>query len=65
MPDGTTTKADAVICCTGFGPELGHLAPLKLRSTSGHVRTEGTRALDVPGLHLVGYGDWTGPASAT
>ncbi|WP_410575547.1 ArsO family NAD(P)H-dependent flavin-containing monooxygenase [Amycolatopsis sp. cmx-4-61] len=64
-PDGTTTEADVVIWCTGFRPELGHLAPLKLRSTSGHVRTEGTRALDVPGLHLVGYGDWTGPASAT
>ncbi|WP_202818875.1 FAD-dependent pyridine nucleotide-disulfide oxidoreductase [Actinosynnema sp. ALI-1.44] len=23
----------------------------------------GTRA--IPGMHLLGYGDWTGPASAT
>ncbi|HYJ26837.1 MAG TPA: hypothetical protein VEW73_03925 [Nocardioides sp.] len=25
----------------------------------------GTQALEEPRLHLVGYGDWTGPASAT
>ena len=25
----------------------------------------GTQALGEPRLHLVGYGDWTGPASAT
>lgn len=25
----------------------------------------GTRSLEEPRLHLVGYGDWTGPASAT
>ncbi|WP_425443258.1 hypothetical protein [Streptosporangium canum] len=26
---------------------------------------DGTRALAEPRLHLLGYGDWTGPASAT
>jgi hypothetical protein len=25
----------------------------------------GTEAVEAPGLFLVGYGDWTGPASAT
>lgn len=25
----------------------------------------GTQAIDEPRLHLVGYGDWVGPASAT
>ncbi|MFJ9086890.1 MULTISPECIES: ArsO family NAD(P)H-dependent flavin-containing monooxygenase [unclassified Streptomyces] len=63
--DGTRTDADAVIWCTGFRPALSHLAPLQLRGTRGHIATEGTRAVDEPHLHLLGYGDWTGPASAT
>jgi putative flavoprotein involved in K+ transport len=63
--DGTTAGADAVIWCTGFRPALGHLAPLRPRTSRGRIRTEGTRALDEPRLHLLGYGDWTGPASAT
>ncbi|MFG3255307.1 ArsO family NAD(P)H-dependent flavin-containing monooxygenase [Streptomyces sp. NPDC048172] len=63
--DGSRTAADAVIWATGFRPALAHLAPLSLRGTRGHIATEGTRALDEPRLHLLGYGDWTGPASAT
>ncbi|NLU66594.1 ArsO family NAD(P)H-dependent flavin-containing monooxygenase [Streptomyces sp. HNM0574] len=64
-PDGSRQEADAVIWCTGFRPALAHLAPLGLRSARGHVPTAGTRAVREPGLHLLGYGDWTGPASAT
>ncbi|WP_121829219.1 ArsO family NAD(P)H-dependent flavin-containing monooxygenase [Streptomyces sp. S1] len=64
-PDGTTAEADAVIWCTGFRPALSHLAPLGLRGPRGHIPTHGTRALDEPRLHLLGYGDWTGAASAT
>lgn len=60
--DGTRTKADAI---SGFRPSLSHLAPLGLRGRRGHIPTEGTRAVDEPRLHLLGYGDWTGPASAT
>jgi putative flavoprotein involved in K+ transport len=63
--DGTSALADAVIWCTGFRPALSHLAPLGLRGTRGHITTEGTRAAGEPRLHLLGYGDWTGPASAT
>ncbi|MGW3267564.1 ArsO family NAD(P)H-dependent flavin-containing monooxygenase [Streptomyces sp. NPDC001056] len=63
--DGTSTRADAVIWCTGFRPALSHLTPLGLRGVRGHIATDGTRALDEPRLHLLGYGDWTGPASAT
>ncbi|MDI3422293.1 ArsO family NAD(P)H-dependent flavin-containing monooxygenase [Streptomyces luteolus] len=63
--DGTRAEADAVIWCTGFRPALSHLAPLGLRGARGHIPTEGTRALGEPRLHLLGYGDWTGPASAT
>ncbi|MCQ1579262.1 ArsO family NAD(P)H-dependent flavin-containing monooxygenase [Streptomyces parvus] len=63
--DGTRTDADAVIWCTGFRPALSHLAPLGLRGPRGHLPTTGTQALGEPRLHLLGYGDWTGPASAT
>ncbi|MFF5523055.1 ArsO family NAD(P)H-dependent flavin-containing monooxygenase [Streptomyces coeruleorubidus] len=63
--DGSHTGADGVIWCTGFRPALAHLAPLNLRGPRGHIPTDGTRALGEPRLHLLGYGDWTGPASAT
>ncbi len=63
--DGTRAEADAVIWCTGFRPALAHLSSLRLRGTRGHIATVGTRAADEPRLHLLGYGDWTGPASAT
>ncbi|MGP3964745.1 ArsO family NAD(P)H-dependent flavin-containing monooxygenase [Nonomuraea sp. 3N208] len=63
--DGTTLAADAIIWCTGFRPALGHLAPLRLRGPDGLIPTDGTRATGESRLHLLGYGDWTGPASAT
>ncbi|GAB2331914.1 ArsO family NAD(P)H-dependent flavin-containing monooxygenase [Streptomyces griseoincarnatus] len=63
--DGTRAPADAIIWCTGFRPALSHLAHLGLRGPRGHIATAGTRAVDEPRLHLLGYGDWTGPASAT
>ncbi|MER7540066.1 ArsO family NAD(P)H-dependent flavin-containing monooxygenase [Streptomyces sp. NPDC097704] len=63
--DGTTAAADAIIWCTGFRPALAHLAPLGLRGPRGHIPTDGTQAIGEPRLHLLGYGDWTGPASAT
>ncbi|MEI5525508.1 ArsO family NAD(P)H-dependent flavin-containing monooxygenase [Streptomyces brasiliscabiei] len=63
--DGTRAEADAIIWCTGFRPALSHLAPLQLRGRRGHIACAGTRAVDEPRLHLLGYGDWTGPASAT
>jgi putative flavoprotein involved in K+ transport len=64
-PDGTRAAADALIWCTGFRPAPAHLAPLALRGPRGHIHTDGTRAEGEPRLHLLGYGDWTGPASAT
>lgn len=63
--DGTRAEADAVIWCTGFRPALAHFASLRLRGSRGRIATEGTRAVEEPRLHLLGYGDWTGPASAT
>jgi putative flavoprotein involved in K+ transport len=66
--DGTRQDCDAVIWCTGFRPALQHLRPLGLRTHDGRIPVggpSGTAALAEPRLHLVGYGDWTGPASAT
>ncbi|MEO3806801.1 ArsO family NAD(P)H-dependent flavin-containing monooxygenase [Nonomuraea sp. B1E8] len=63
--DGSTLACDVILWCTGFRPALGHLAPLRLRGRGGLIPTRGTRAVGEPRLHLLGYGDWTGPASAT
>lgn len=64
-PDGTLIPADAVIWATGFAPALDHLEPLGVADERGRIATEGTRSLECPGLWLVGYGAWTGYASAT
>ncbi len=66
--DGSTLDCDTVLWCTGFRPALRHLAPLGLREPDGTVAVDGpsgTRSVREPRLFLVGYGDWTGPASAT
>jgi len=62
---GIEVPCDVIVWCTGFRPHLAHLAPLGLRDRTGRVPVEGTRALGEPRLHLLGYGDWTGTASAT
>jgi putative flavoprotein involved in K+ transport len=62
--DGTTTDVDAVIWCTGFRPALSHLDPLGVVDAD-RVRVSGTRAVEEERLWLVGYGEWTGYASAT
>ncbi|WP_030271035.1 ArsO family NAD(P)H-dependent flavin-containing monooxygenase [Streptomyces sp. NRRL B-24484] len=62
---GERWPCDAVIWCTGFRPALGPLAALGLRGGAGRIPTDGTRALADERIRLLGYGDWTGPASAT
>lgn len=57
--------ADAIVWATGFRPALAHLRPLKIREHDGTIAMAGTRAAKEPRLHLLGYGDWTGPGSAT
>lgn len=63
--DGRTEPIDAIIWCTGFRPALDHLAPLNVVEADGRVAVEGNRSIRQPRLWLMGYGDWTGPASAT
>lgn len=64
-PDGTEEPIDVVIWCTGFRPSLEHLKPLGVIGDDGRVETYGTRSVLEQRLWLVGYGDWTGYASAT
>jgi putative flavoprotein involved in K+ transport len=64
-PDGGEERFDAVVWCTGFRAALEHLRPLGVLEPNGRVRVEGTRAVAEPRLWLVGYGNWTGFASAT
>lgn len=64
-PDGRRADVDAIVWCTGFKPALIHLEPLGIRGRIAMDGAAGTRVVDVPGLYLLGYGDWTGPASAT
>jgi cation diffusion facilitator CzcD-associated flavoprotein CzcO len=64
-PDGTEEPIDVVIWCTGFRPSLEHLEPLGVIGEDGRVDTDGTRSVLEQRLWLVGYGDWTGYASAT
>ncbi|HLD65552.1 MAG TPA: ArsO family NAD(P)H-dependent flavin-containing monooxygenase [Pseudomonas sp.] len=63
--DGRRQAIDAVIWCTGFRPALDHLQALGVLEADGKVEVQGTRARKQPRLWLVGYGEWTGAASAT
>ncbi|HET7231858.1 MAG TPA: ArsO family NAD(P)H-dependent flavin-containing monooxygenase [Longimicrobium sp.] len=64
-PGGREERIDVVIWCTGFRPALEHLRPLGVFEPGGRVLVDGTRSRREPMLWLVGYGDWTGFASAT
>ena len=56
---------DAIIWCTGYRPALRHLRSLRLRTTDGIPAVVGNRSTKDPRVSFIGYGDWTGPASAT
>ncbi|MDO8289486.1 MAG: ArsO family NAD(P)H-dependent flavin-containing monooxygenase [Parvibaculum sp.] len=63
--DGSKMAVDAIIWCTGFRPALAHLADLDVVEPDGRVLVQGQRSIKEPRLWLAGYGDWTGPGSAT
>lgn len=62
---GTESAVDTVIWCTGFRPALTHLQSLGVINPDGKVDVAGTRSIQEPRLWLLGYGEWTGLASAT
>jgi putative flavoprotein involved in K+ transport len=64
-PGGREEPVDAVIWATGFGAALEHLRPLGVIEPDGRVRVQENRSVVEPRLWLVGYGNWTGFASAT
>ena len=45
-----------ILWCTGWRAALDHLAPLHLRAPGGGIVMDGTRVVNEPRLHLVGYG---------
>lgn len=63
--NGAVENFDAIIWCTGFKAATGYLENIAEIDKNGKIITEGTRAVDSPGLWLLGYGGWTGFASAT
>lgn len=56
---------DVIVWCTGFSYATAHLSDLGLINNEGKADTEGTRSMNVAGLWFLGYGNWTGFASAT
>ena len=62
---GEAEPFDAVIWCTGFNYATDYLDGLVERNHRGKISTDQTKAKEVEGLWLVGYGGWTGFASAT
>ena len=66
VTDGhTTEKLDVILWCTGFRPALRHLQPLHLHTEGSGIVLDGNHVRGEPTLVFLGYGDWTGPASAT
>ena len=63
--DGSTQVVDAVIWCTGFNPALNHLRGLSVVEPDQTVAVHNGRSMKLNNLWLVGYGEWTGMASAT
>lgn len=63
--NGHEEKIDVVIFCTGFNPALSHLKSLGIVNEDGKADTDGSKSKIIAGIWLVGYGNWTGFASAT
>jgi putative flavoprotein involved in K+ transport len=63
--DGKEEHFDVVIWCTGFMYATQYLKDIVMLDKNGKAATQDTRSRDKPGLWFVGYGNWTGFASAT
>jgi thioredoxin reductase len=63
--DDTTESFDVIVWCTGFGFATSFLKELVEMDERGIVKTVESKVQAIDGLWLVGYGGWTGFASAT
>lgn len=63
--NGAEAEVDVVVFATGFRAALGPFAELNLADAQGRIEMRGTAVAHRSGLYLVGYGGWTGYASAT
>lgn len=63
--NGEQEDFDAIIWCTGFGYDTTFLKSLIQLDEKGIAKTNETKSLDIEGLWFVGYGNWTGYASAS
>lgn len=63
--NGEKENFDVIVWCTGFGYATKHLNSLVNVDERGKIETNESQATEIPGLWLVGYGGWTGFASAT
>lgn len=64
-PDGSEERVGAVVFATGFRAALSHLAPLITPDGTGRIAMDGAHAAAHRHVWPLGYGDWTGFASAT
>jgi cation diffusion facilitator CzcD-associated flavoprotein CzcO len=62
--NGRREVVDAVIWCTGFKPALKLIEEMG-GLDKGRLKTDGTKVEFCDGIWAVGYGNWTGFASAT
>lgn len=63
--NGQQEQFDTIIWCTGFGYDTKHLRTVVTLDERGSTETIESKSTTTDGLWLVGYGNWTGYASAT
>ena len=63
--NGEEELFDAVIWCTGFGFATDYIQNIVSTDERGKIKTKETRSVEEENLWLVGFGGWTGFASAT
>ncbi|HMA35415.1 MAG TPA: NAD(P)-binding domain-containing protein [Chloroflexia bacterium] len=63
--DGTRERVDAVLCATGYRPNLDYLAGLGALDATGQAQQHGGISRAVPGLYYVGLSGQRTFASAT
>jgi thioredoxin reductase len=63
--NGVKEPFDVIIWCTGFGYGTSYLSDLVKLDDRGKASTMESKSTEMEGLWFVGYGNWTGYASAT